>query len=456
MAWLRLGWLRCICLCCVVWAVTIPLSQAADEADTNTQAPLQKRLSLKQAEELFAAHNRELLSAKRSVESAEAGVLIAAQRPNPMLSLGFSNINLNQRQGNSNQNGKTGFWYDTYTSGVQITQLYERGNKRAFRTSVAQAGVQASVLDFKDTYRQQGLAMASAYYDLKFAQDALDIQQSNVALYDKALQTAELRLAAGDVSVADVTRIKVDALRARNDLRQAEADVHKARALLGYFIGSDAQASDLIASDPWPALASETFRVADDWLRQRADVQAADARMQQAEQARNLAQSLKTRDITWSLAYQHFPGQEPGTAPDTVGASVNIPLFTNYQYAGELARAEVNYTSAQDAKAQVTAAALVEVQRAQADLLAAIDKNRRFDADILLEAKKAAEVAEFAYLHGASNVMDLLDARRILRALQLEAVAVKADYAKSLAAWQAATYQAFIYTSPVVNDETVN
>ena len=46
--------------------------------------------------------------------------------------------------------------------------------------------------------------------------------------------------------------------------------------------------------------------------------------------------------------------------------------------------------------------------------------------------------AEFAYSRGAIGVMDLLDSRRQLYATRLEASASQADYAKSLAAWQAA------------------
>jgi len=57
---------------------------------------------------------------------------------------------------------------------------------------------------------------------------------------------------------------------------------------------------------------------------------------------------------------------------------------------------------------------------------------------ILIEAKKAADSAEFAYNHGATGITDLLDSRRVLRALQLDAASVHADFAKSLAAWKAA------------------
>lgn len=449
----QLGWVCSVLMVCAqpLYARDDPSVGAqpilADPAAQNQFTPdklVLDQLTLRQAEQLFARGNRELLAAKRAVEGAEANTLIAGQRPNPVLSLGLSSVNVNRGQGNMNQNGANGIWDKTYNSALQVSQLYERGNKRELRTAVAESAVKASGFDLKETYRQQALAMATAYYDLKLAQETLLIQQANVSSYDKTLQAAQLRLKAGDVASADVARIRVDALRASNDLRQAEATVQKAQALLAYLLGKDQDASRLYVSDPWPSLAPEQLASAENsWLPQRSDVQAAEARMEQAQQARKLAESLKTRDLTWSLAYQHFPGQEPGSAPDTVGASVSIPLFTNYQYEGEAARAEVDYTSAMEAKEQVRAAAVAEMRRAKADLQAAVDKNRRFDQSILSEAQKASEAAEFAYQHGAMSVMDLLDARRILRTLQLESVTVKADYAKSLSAWLAATRQAF-------------
>ncbi len=434
---------------CAMLMLCVQLLYAADAMSVGVQsaAPVAlalDQLTLQQAEQLFAANNRELLAAKRAVEAAEAETLIAGQRPNPVLSLGLSSVNVNRGQGNQNQNGATSVWDKTYNSALQVSQLYERGNKRELRTAVAESAVKAFSFDFKETYRQQALNMAIAYFDLKLAQDTLRIQQDNVSAYDKTLQAAQLRLKAGDVASADVARIRVDALRGRNDLRQAEATLQKAQSLLAYLLGKDQEAPSLVAADPWPSLAAEQAAAAESsWLAQRSDVQAAEARMEQAQQARKLAESLKTRDLTWSLAYQHFPGQEPGSAPDTVGASVSIPLFTNYRYEGEAARAEVEYTSAIEAKAQVSAAAMAEMRRARADLQAALDKNQRFDQHILTEAQTAADAAEFAYQHGAMSVMDLLDARRILRSLQLEAASVKADYAKSLFAWRAATRQAF-------------
>jgi cobalt-zinc-cadmium efflux system outer membrane protein len=150
-------WRQSTVVCCVLLAIWMPPLYAADESASDLQNIPLDHLTLPQAERLFAGYSRELLAAKRSVQSAEADTLIAGQRPNPVLSVGFSSLNLNRGQGNMNQNGSNGLWDKTYNSSLQVSQLYERGNKRELRTSVAESAVKASEFDLKETYRRQGL-----------------------------------------------------------------------------------------------------------------------------------------------------------------------------------------------------------------------------------------------------------------------------------------------------------
>ena len=405
-------------------------------------------LSFKSAEQLFLGYSHELIAAKRMVESAQADAVTAGQSPNPTLSLGLSNFNLNTNQGNTNPNGSNSIVDKTLNNTVQINQLFERGDKRALREASAKNGIKASKYDFKDTLRQQKLALANAYYDLMLAQESEKIQATNLNLYEKTLEAAELRLKAGDIASSDVARIRVDMLRGENDLRQSTANHQKAQSNLAYLIGREKEASSIIASDNWPSsmtnkdsidTASIDTLSQDNKLDQRADILAADARIQQAEQSRRFAHALQTRDIDIGLQYQRFPGQEPGVGANTLGFTLSIPLFTNYQYQGEIARAEVDYSGALEAKEQARATAVSEITRAQADVNASLEKVRRFDEQMLTEAEKSANATEFAYQHGAIGVNDLLDARRVLRALQLDAASAHADYAKSLAVWQAST-----------------
>ena len=65
--------------------------------------------------------------------------------------------------------------------------------------------------------------------------------------------------------------------------------------------------------------------------------------------------------------------------------------------------------------------------KALSDVSAAAERLARYQDSLLAEAKKSADSAEFAYKNGAIGVMDLLDARRTLRAIQLDAASAQAD-----------------------------
>lgn len=424
---------KVLCIAVIGYTLSTNAAFAADD-EVNLQ-----HLNIQQAQQLFHANSRELLAAQRALQATEANAISAAQKPNPSLSVGVSSFNLNRSTGNKNPENQSNSLQDqTLNSTVQISQLFERGDKRELRIASAKNAIQASKFDAKDTERQWLFTLNASYYDLLLAQEIEAIQTSNVGLYEKTLQAAELRLKAGDISASDVSRIRVDLLKTKNDLRQAQSNKEKAQSNIAYLIGKEANASTIYAEDRWPDAQALADVSTQKNINQRPDVLAAEARAKQAEENTRLANALKTRDVNISLQYQHFPGQLPGAGENTIGAAVSIPLFTNYEYQGEIARAQVDLNAAQEAKEQARAAALIEVERANADLQGATEKLQRFDTQILTEAQKAADAAEFAYNHGATGITDLLDSRRVLRALQLDAASVRADFAKSLAAWKAA------------------
>lgn len=411
-----------------VWTC-IGLAQIPVEA--LSPAPALDRLTLRQAEQLFADRNRELLSARRAVEGAEADILSAGARPNPNLTISTTNISPSQGIGSGSWNNKR---VDTT---IGLSQLFERGNKRELRIGSSEAVAEAARNDRADIERQQGVALHAAYFELLLAQEKLRITEETSGLFQKTLDAAGLRLKAGDISATEVARISVDVLRAQNDARAARADLQRAQTGLAYMTGTEREAARLRAADDWPALevltgAADRQSVID----QRADVRAAQARVVAAGKARELAQSLRTRDITAGIQYERYPGD---VANNSMGFFVSVPLFTRYYYDGEIRRAEVEFQAANDNLDRVRALALNEINRAQGDAQSAADRVRRFREALLAAAEKAAAGAEFAYSRGAIGVMDLLDARRQLYAARLEAATVQADYAKALAAWRAAT-----------------
>jgi len=388
-----------------------------------------KELSLAQAKQYAVAANRDLIVARRLVEGAQADAITAGQRPNSNFSINTSAINPSKGIGSG------GLWDKTTDTIFRVDQLVERGNKRAIRIAAAQESIEASRAELADTTRRTQNAIAAAYFDLLLAQGKVSILRDNTDLYQRALEVAEKRLRAGDVSPTDVTRIRVDALRADNESYQAKADLLRAQLGLAYLTGMESVASSLRASDSWPALQIPSAAAStEEMIERRADVKAAHTRILVAEKNRALARSQRTRDVTVGIQYEHYPPD----GRNTYGFGVSIPLFTGNNSEGEIRRAEVDMAVAEDSYQRVKAQAYAEITQARADLEAARTRAQRYRDNILDQARKAADGAEFAYQNGALGVTDLLDARRTFKATSLESEVAQANYAKALAFWETA------------------
>ncbi len=393
-------------------------------------------LSLADAERMMLDRNRELQAARRAQESARADSMVAGQGANPTLSLQALNINPGRGIGAGGVRDKT---VDTT---VRIDQLIERGEKRELRVAAAERLEAASDADFAETRRQQGLVLRNAYYELALAQEKSAVLADTAGLFVKSLEAAEMRLKAGDIALADLARLRVDALRAGNDARAAEADRARAQLALAYIVGLEGDTRAIRATDAWPApgaMPADALPVG--MIDRRPDVRAAQARVEASERARELARRLRTRDVSVGAQFEHWPQSEANQqgSGNSFGFAISIPLFARHSYGGEIRRAEVDYDAARDNLARVRAQAAGEFGRAWSDLQSAVDRVRRYDGGLLAEARRAAEAAEYAYKNGAIGIMDLLDARRTLRATQVDAAVAQADHAKALAAWSAST-----------------
>jgi len=376
-------------------------------------------LSLAETEALLLQYNRELQAARRAVESAQAQQLIAGARPNATLSIGSTAI-------------ASGSKADTV---FRIDQPFERGNKRELRLDAAAGLQRAAVSDSLDVQRQQVAAVRGAYFDLKLAQERSQVLAETAQLFAGTLSAAQRRLKAGDLAPADVAKVQVDYERSQNDARVAQAEFARAQIALAYLIGAERDAPELRATDAWPALVRADMIAVEQAIEARPDVVAARQRVEAAEKLRDLARAQRTRDITVGAQYEYFPNNVPA---NSVGFGVAVPLFTGYDFSGDIQKAEVDRYAAMDALARTRAVAMNELRRAAEDLNAAADRLGRFDGSLLGAANQSAQASEFAFSRGAISVLEVLDARRTLRAVRLDALAARNDHAKALAAWRAA------------------
>lgn len=389
-------------------------------------------LSLFQAIGSAFVHNPDMRLSALALDSADAAVEAASAKPNPTLTLQTAGINPNVGIGAGPIRSKT---VDTT---LRLDQLIERGGKRDFRISSSVEMKRAASYDLRDARRKLRQAVSAAYYDLLGAHAKLDIARESARLFDRTVDAAEKRRAAGDLAGADVARARIDAARAHNDVAQAESDIVTMSQSLLLFIGG-ADDREIVPTDDWPAgqlVLAGSDRVT---LLKRPEVLAAAARLNAATSAQKLAHAARHADVTVSIQAEHYPASasNPQGSGNSYGVALQIPLMVRYAYSGEIRTADLAVESAREGLDKVVATALSETLVSNERMRAAFERERRFDDELLPLAKKAADAAEFAFAHGALGIMDLLDVRRTYRSAQLEALNARVDYAKTLAATQA-------------------
>ena len=110
---------------------------------------------------------------------------------------------------------------------------------------------------------------------------------------------------------------------------------------------------------------------------------------------------------------------------------MQMPLQWGYGYEGEIARAEALYQQAQEALEKTRLGARTELLTLLQAWRSATARAQGYDKDILPQAVRVAAQAELAYNKGALSLTDLLDARRTLKATQLEALDARNEHARA-------------------------
>lgn len=403
-------------------------------------APLAKPVNLSTltlAQALQAAlNNDDMAVARANSAAAQADVVAADRAPFPSLSAKLGSIDLENGIGDGNL-----ITEKRIDKGVGIDWTWERGNKRLLRTRVAQRTASAAQADLEETQVLQLLAATNAYFDLAAAQErAGQIEAIAQGTAQLAIAAAR-RVNAGDLARQDALRLEIEAERAKGDVLTVAVERRRAALALAMVLDLDPHDQNLAVAPKWPTPALGTTDAAAGnpdlkaLVNARADVRAAEDRVAAADAAIEGASAQKKADITWGISYNHFPG----TSSAMIELRLQMPLQFGYKYEGETARALAQREVAEGALDKTRRAAGLELQGLKAQLQGVVRRSQSFEQDILPRARQVATQAELAYTKGALTLNDLLDARRTLRATGLDALAARADYAKTATAWRLRT-----------------
>ncbi len=301
-----------------------------------------------------------------------------------------------------------------------LTQPLEWPFKRTYRLGIATANEHIAASEQGGT-RQDLIAVArEAFFHVLLAQESQQIAETFAATTARLLESVERRFQEGDVPEFEVTKAKVESLRATIELEQARGRLTTAYAQLNLLLGQRedvpvALSGSLLEVPPVPAFAELLARVEE----QNTQLTAQKHKVAREQLNLKLARSVLVPDLEVSIAKR----DNVGVSGPIVGLSFSVPLWDRNEGAISAAHAQL-----EEAVATLRATRLQLHQSllsAYRDWETTTKQVAAFAQGLVAQATDAATLAQRSYEEGAEDLLGVLDAQRSL-------LTVRREYAQAL------------------------
>jgi len=367
-----------------------------------------RTLSIADAVSESLQHNAALQAQRMNLTIADAAILTAGLRPNPVLSGDADHLDLLG----------TGF-DDTNNAGppeygVRIDFPIERGKKRDLRLGVAQLGHDLAAAQLADTVRRLKIDVLVASIDVLEAKAKLALARENLDTLQRLVDLNQRRLTSGAIAPLEAIRSRVAMLQYRGNVRTAELNLTQARLRLLPLLGAKPGDAPIDIDDDLAARPPETPPVLSD-LQATARAKRPDVLAARAEQARSQADlrlQLGQAKIDYTVGTEYRRQQGIAGKGNMLGFFVSAPLPIFNRNQGEIARAQADEERTRQSAASVD----IDVSTDVASAFREFESSRRLlleiEQDLLEPARSARAGTTYTYQAGATSLLDVLDAQR--------------------------------------------
>lgn len=364
-------------------------------------------LRLTTAAELLLQRNPDLRITRAAYERAAAAAAHDTPFPNPVLTLG----------------PEFGFGPDAASPYVvPIVRLgftIPTAGKRSKQDAVAQAHAELLNVDYATRCGELYLELRRRYVSLAVARARATLQQEIVVAAAQTLEAARRLVEAGGAQALDVSLFRLEHARERSRDFEAQHAVAEAEADLAGLIAIQAAALGSLPPRVMPSLPehgrdltslrSKLFETHPGLLRAEADYELAECELR-------LEIAKQYPDLILGTGVKGEVGEELGLAELALGFA--LPLFDRNQR--EIARATGRRVETQVKFRAEADRALGQLERAHRSAMIAEARRAALIDEVLPAARVNVEVAYSALPAGSADALQVLDAERSLRQVELE------------------------------------
>ena len=413
-----------------------------------TEAPA-RAMTLDDAIDLAEARSEQIAIAQFGVARAMAGEQRARSERLPQLAAAASYDRTLRSEfsglfsGESGGSGDGGFGdfsdlpfgqANAFRVNLAFSQALYAGGRIDAQQRLAAVGRTAANSSLRSARAQLVLDTTQAFYDAALTDRLVAIAEASLQQAEATLAQVELAYAAGRSPEFEALRARVARDNQRPSVIRARANRTIAYLRLKQLLEIPAPQAVTVAAElddatlePPPRFATRLAAVtavpASQTAAERVPVQQAMSAVQAREAALRIVKSQRRPYVSLNsafgeVAYSAAPGFDDWRTNWTVGASVQIPIFT-----GGRLKAEEMGAAADVGEAAARRKLTIELAEAETEatlaLLDAAVATWQASAGTVEQAARAYNIAELRYREGISTQLELLDARLVLQLAQV-------------------------------------
>ena len=368
-------------------------------------------LSLAELEELAVTINPSLKAAGEEVKKNAADLRIARQYPNPELE-GLAS----RQRGLESGDVITGY-------SISLSQPLEWPGRRARKQEAARFGIDAAQNKLTQEQVNVRARCRELYYRIQADEQLAKNAAANLESAQKLLDMAEKRVSLGESRPIESVKARLEYLTMEREHDKARALLAGDRQVLRQFLGENLPPDYTLASEPDTMEALIPLKR---W--EQAALTAHPLLAAQSAQVRQAESNLGAERQAWKpdVTVKAFHTKDVDLQATGGGLSFPLPLWN--RKGGEVAKAAAQKSQA-ELELQALKQDLATKLASQYSLYeTAYRQVQAFQTNILKEAAESLRVAQFAYEHGETALLELLDSRRVYRAVEQEYYTAWLDY----------------------------
>jgi len=385
----------------VVAAVCLIASCGA--AAAGQAAPLPARATLEQVLKILDERSPRTAAERATIDVTAADRITADTLPNPSLTYGGSRLVSGASTGAITQHQ------------FVVDQPLLLFGQRQTRRELANLNVSAERARVATTLAGRRLEVRQAFATLVARQEELRILQDSQAELQRIAHVVRGRAEAGDSSQYDVLRIDIESRTLQVEVMNAATDVEDASGHLASLLGFPEwlpRADGTLAPGNVPTELSVLW----DTAQQRRPRLAA-IRQRQSASRGALALARRARLPVPDVSAGALMTREVAGASAFVGLSIPLALFDRNR--GPIARAAAEVEAQMLEAGAEVAEARAEIERTQKTLLGRRKTLLTLEGEVVERVPDLRRMAEAAYREGRGGILELLDASRSLKEIQL-------------------------------------